>query len=1101
MVRSNYGILGKLLIILLTILFTLGAVAGSIFLIYKYAKVKTVANLISSDLISESYDGTIEDLVQFIADKALSGDMSLQDLIDISPALGNKLDSVISNLENMGMFKVDREALYRTPVNQLSTTVRSTLIITGTLSNLANTAGFTLPNMPLFTAAEDSPDVYTRANPTGSGAIDREFTMSSFGYTYYSRAAAMRTTYTVSVETGVGEDGAPVMQDETRTVVQWVQKSLFELQNVRSKADGLYYGDSALYLCTTDGTDQQALATYTRLTEKNGAVYSLTLPEDAGEDAPYAAKFALGKEQSIVCKGINTESGAYTAVADLAGGDYTDLQETVSLPEVATPFLYRPLYAQVDTVPEGVSAIEADGKYYLCVNTVGENGKYVLDEDNGGFAIADEYRDGRALYYLDHVYTEVSLEQAQALAAKDAGVYVRTKGVSDLPLTYAISALSALLDKNTMTLDDLGEYFGVQFSDSAVLDNVRDVPFNYLPDAMSPAISNTYLDDVIKLDVNSSRALLFLAYGEEGIGYEIRETVDESSGEVLSRELIVHQRKTVGSVTHATDLMKIGDLIAIDEDSSNLLQAIRDWSLNDFSNADKVDSLTLGQVLDIVTDEEASEGKPASPNILQALADVSLGDMSSAIEDLTIEQVLGTDAVTGDPLLQLLRSSTIGTMADDIKSMTIQELFADSVYDYYEVAQVVGGTIDALRDEYNAQKAIFGEDYLYVKQRNVYTLAKLFIENYQSGAVPDRLYSPYLNVTDIRADYAGVPLYYLREVTVTEGEGASSTQYVMTQATKVTGWSLPALPDGVSEGMLYARKREEDGTFSKDQNGQYIYVAASTVKDDPYYTEGKLYYWNGAADSAKTLTLTPARYELDAAFADGQTKLFSRLQRANTQVGAANALYGQSELYWFDVATQAYARLPLANVYLNSASPADGNYYYYGADGKLYRVGDLPQDGALQPVEGITVTPAYFDDGGTAYYYSEDGTLMRASGGAAGAVDVAPRYAVDRTAEAPDENTPLYSYGEVSGLWKYLLRDANSAIRGYTLQNVGDIVLNMSANVKKATLRELYEDDLISVNPPDGTSVDEVFDKGLSNGKKIGDLTIGEMVLLLYNTI
>ena len=67
MVRSNCSILGKLLIILLTVLFTLGALAGTVFLVYKNAKVRSIANLFSDDLISESYDGTIEDLVQFIA--------------------------------------------------------------------------------------------------------------------------------------------------------------------------------------------------------------------------------------------------------------------------------------------------------------------------------------------------------------------------------------------------------------------------------------------------------------------------------------------------------------------------------------------------------------------------------------------------------------------------------------------------------------------------------------------------------------------------------------------------------------------------------------------------------------------------------------------------------------------------------------------------------------------------------------------------------------------------------------------------------------------------------------------------------------------------
>ena len=571
----------------------------------------------------------------------------------------------------------------------------------------------------------------------------------------------------------------------------------------------------------------------------------------------------------------------------------------------------------------------------------------------------------------------------------------------------------------------------------------------------------------------------------------------------------------------------LGDIVRIGDDSSRLLQVIQDWSLNDFSNSEKIDTLKLGDVLTIVTDEEAaaSEGtKTASPNILQALADVSVGDMSDAINGLSVEQILGADAVEDDPLLQQLRSSTLGSLAEDIRQMTIQELFADSVYEYHETDSFAASTGDTPhRDDFAALQAlyeqytpVYGRSYLYVKQNNAYVLAADFLAQYAAdnadvpagedfgGTVPNVLYSPYLQVEADDANYAGAPLYYLREVSEA-GEGDETViTYKMTVASRVTGWSLPenALPDGLDESMLYVRARGADGSFKKDADGNYVYEKAA--KTDGFYTESTLYYWFGQADSVKSIALTPARYELPEEFKDGRA-LFSRLVYAGT-VGDVGALYERNELYTFDVTVQAFERAPLTNVYVNAEAPNDGNLYYCGTNGGIYRVGDLPQDGVLAPAAGVSsLLAAYFDADGKVYYYNEEGELTEAGGGSAADVSVSVRYTLDRSAETvPATGTKLYAYGNVSGLWRYLLRDEDGALRGYTLQNVGSIVKNMSANVKTATLRELYEDGLITIKAPSGTTVQAVLDFEIPavvptySGQKLGDLTIGQMVLLMY---
>ena len=100
MVKSTFSLGGKLLTIFLTLVIFIGAIAGALFAIYKNVKVRTLAGLIGQEnWISESYDDTIENFIGKVSE-ALSGEISLQTLADISPALGEKMDSIVDNLEN-----------------------------------------------------------------------------------------------------------------------------------------------------------------------------------------------------------------------------------------------------------------------------------------------------------------------------------------------------------------------------------------------------------------------------------------------------------------------------------------------------------------------------------------------------------------------------------------------------------------------------------------------------------------------------------------------------------------------------------------------------------------------------------------------------------------------------------------------------------------------------------------------------------------------------------------------------------------------------------------------------------------------------------------
>ena len=1200
MVRSNASIPGKILLILLTVVFTIAALAGTIVVVYKTVKVRDLGNLLSEDLIDQNYDGTIEDVVQTIAGKFGDGTLTLQDLIDISPALGSALDALVGNLENVGLFRVDKAALYSTPVTGITGSLRSVLIITGTLNDLASTAGFALPDLPVITGGQaGQATMYTRANEDGSGKIDDEFAFSSTGYAYHTRTPFYTANYTERVEAGQTEEGDPVYTEEEHPIVQWTQKKLYSLQGLEKRGTDLYYGGHLLYLRTKyTETDEDGVTaeryTYTRLTTGNDAVYSLLeqgaegAPEEGGdpaggdpaggdpaagkaadgadggnadnegagegEDAPeaapalYDATFALrkgeGREEDIVfLGGLNDTDEDYEAVA-LAPVTAEDEQAvTVSLPEVAAKYRYTPLFAQLDTAPaEGSAYTEWNGKYYVPVNTYdAETGRYALDADNGGFLIADAYRDGQPLYALEYeTGEELTLDEAQALAAKNVPVYVKTEGLASLPLVYAINALSDALDTDTLTLEKMDGYFGLNFADNALMQELLYVPFAYLSDSMQATLNNIALEDVLDLNADSSKTMLYLAYGEEGVGYEIAETVDEETGEVTGRELIVHERKTVGSVTTATETMQIGDLLE-GESSSPLLAAVRDWTINDLSNDAKIDSLTLGQVLTV---------NESSPNILQQLADVCLGDISSAVDTLTVEEILGSDAIDGDPVLELLRTSSLETMADDVKALTLQELFADEVYEYHTVGAIVpAGESSAApnRADYAALQALYGQNVnvygaenLYVRENNTYRTYDAFKAAYDAaygntpegedyaGAVPQALFSPYYKLTedDIASGrYDGAPLYYLAAETATGEDGTQTTTHAMRLATEVTGWKLPeTLPEGVTAGTAFGvRVAVTDGEGNVTG---YEYVTVTTDGNSDYYDAGRgmylvsaLYYRDAASQAVKALSLTPADYGLKSDLPDGAA-LFARRVYAGTYSADADTAYEQTYeqtgLYWYDPVAGRYRLLPLAAVYADAENPSKDALYYYGADGNLYAVNGAfdPETGLPVPVEGMTVVPAYFDESGKLYIYREN----EGEGGASqlwdaatqtfvSGVEAAPRYAADRTQAAPEEGTKLYSYGQVTGLWKYLLLDENGVEAQCSLQNAGSLITNMRTNINRATLAELVNDGMLTIRPPEGMTVEGVLTYEINipgsayEGRTLGSLTINEMLSLMLSVL
>ena len=901
MVKSTFSLGGKLLTIFLTLVIFIGAIAGTLVVVYKNVKVRTLAGMLGGEnWISEEYDDTIEGFVKKVTE-ALSGDISLNTLIGISPKVGDMLDGVVSNVEEIGLFKIDRDVLYSTPVNELSANVMSAVALTATLQDVADFAGFDLPDMPLITGSEEEPvDIYVQANDTSDGSIDKAFSLSDTDYAYYTRETVFRSTYTQTGEDGTEEE-LPVA----------AEKSLpsYTLSGVTKTGNALYLNGARLYVGTESGDG--AAVYYTPLSENNDIVISSAEEPSQGEGSKtYTCTFAPEENEALYVRTAVTEEtpDGYTAVQLTATG------KSVSVFTVALPYRYTALYAQVSDRPEGTEGedfFEADGRFYVPANVLDEDGSPAVDTENGGFAVDPAFA-GQTLYVLDYDYTAADA----SAASEETALYVYSDGVAGLPVVHAMNALTSFLNTDTMTLDSLGQFLDIP-TDNAVFDAIRHTPFAYLSDSVNSALGSIYVDEVIGVDGSSPRLLLVLAHGSN---VQVQE-----DGTVVYPE---EDRRTIEDLTGSLDGLTVGDMVNTGDDPHPLLEAISGWTLDDIGNPDKLDSLTLGDVLGVDTSEGSADAK-----ILQALADVPIGEIPAEIDNITLGDMvkIGTD----DTLLGSLRGSTLASLADDLKALTLQQMFADDVYEYYTAGTLSLGAdetaqIGQLKELADALAAEYGSKNLYVYTDGEYTPVYDFIGNYTDGEVPSAILSPYKKLTDGEIDdYIGedaaAPLYML-------GEDGS-----MISATQATGWKA-AEEDKTK--TLYTRKTDAEGNYVLNADGEYVYEVLSADADGIYAT-GEAWYFDAASEKMRRVDLLPAEYgRTDAA--QGKT-LFTRLSYADTY--AEGKTYAQGNLFWYDTDGESWKQLPLqydadaAAYTVNAEMLPEG--FSLAADTRLYTYGKV----------------------------------------------------------------------------------------------------------------------------------------------------------------
>lgn len=661
-------------------------------------------------------------------------------------------------------------------------------------------------------------DVLDNVDQNGIITIDRD---TLFGTPVQELAASLMDIAVVSATLGSLQDTMGVTLPDMPVIAGGAEGSEVWLYSAANQNEEQTLDKAFLYGDYTYYTKAEQFSEEPVATPETVSLYSLP-NVDEDEDGSLRSdgrliyrKVADGRYEKLLTSSSyvrKTENGYLFATDELyrkgdlgsAADSYVRLTSTPAGEEKETPvpmkYRYQPLYLE-------------DGN----LATEGPNA------ETGQYTVIGDYQ-GESLYAMEDVYTEVAAENLENGVPKDDFlqeniVYVKSNGLTALPVLNAVNALSAVFDMETLTLRMAGEYFGVDL-EVEMLDDVLDVPLAYIGSSVDETVQNIELGTALGLDGDSDPLLLFLAYGEEGIDYTIND-----------KEIVpINPPKTIANVTDSIDTITIGNLIGVEEDSADILIAIQDWTLADFRSKDKIESLTLDDILGI------DENDDSTAAILKALKDVPIGKLETTIETLSLQEMLGEEITPKNNILWALKDCTLGNMATVVSTLSLQDLFADEIYGTEYLAVSHGDYID----ENHISKT-----HLYVKKGDSYTLATEVIRwALPTGANPNLTYYKLIQGGD-------TPRYEQATADVEGLYDVSELYYLDSNDETATVELVPA-----RLGFI--------GGYDENKTYYSLYSIAQTATKEiggvsrTYYTNANLYYFDAATESFVRITaLTP----------------------------------------------------------------------------------------------------------------------------------------------------------------------------------------------------------------------------------------------------
>lgn len=285
----------------------------------------------------------------------------------------------------------------------------------------------------------------------------------------------------------------------------------------------------------------------------------------------------------------------------------------------------------------------------------------------------------------------------------DIDFIANIEGIEDSTLDELVSKIDTALEG--LSIADLSS-FGITVSEIAVL---KDLAPETLLSELGNEIDSLTIGELLNLDETETNALL-LAISDFKIGTlstnlqnltigEMIGVEDGATGILSALKDIKLGEMTEDNILSAVEDMTLAELLNIDDEATGILAAIKDYTLENLS--DSIGNITISQITGITADDGG---------ILGALANLTINGLDedsikSAIEDLTIAELMGLESATG--ILGIVSEYTISNFEDNIKTLTIGAITGVSAEDGGILGALASLTIDGLTEE-NIKTAIEG---------------------------------------------------------------------------------------------------------------------------------------------------------------------------------------------------------------------------------------------------------------------------------------------------------------------------------------------------------------------------------------------------------
>ena len=128
-----------------------------------------------------------------------------------------------------------------------------------------------------------------------------------------------------------------------------------------------------------------------------------------------------------------------------------------------------------------------------------------------------------------------------------------------------------------------------------------------------------------------------------------------------------YKKKTIGDLTaDDADLIggiTLGSILDIDSNSSGIMQAMRDWTINDLTKKEKIEGLKIGDILNIEANPDGTQPDDVS-NIMWALRNDTIADLKNqdTINNLKLSDVLDIKSDTG--ILGAMQNWTLNDLSE-----------------------------------------------------------------------------------------------------------------------------------------------------------------------------------------------------------------------------------------------------------------------------------------------------------------------------------------------------------------------------------------------------------------------------------------------------